>query len=300
MRILVGVDGSVRSERALRWALREARARNADVSVVHAFDVPSLRGPLDREVPLDDEHARAREHVDRMVARSGRRAAAVPVDVEVVATTDHRTPANVLLGRSRHADLVVVGARGLGGFAGLLLGSVSQQVAAHANVPVAVIPGPAAPGGASIALPRSVVVGVDGSSHAAAALRWAVDHAAVHVRPVTAVYVHPPVPATLTAGIASGVEHAAVDRLWTHGHAEAQQALEDLVAKATAGVEVTVDAVAISGSAPAHRLLEYAAGHDGLLVVGSRGRGGFPGLLLGSVSMQCLHHGALPVVVVHG
>jgi len=299
MRILVGVDGSARSERALRWALREASARDASVSVVHAFDVPSLRGPLDREVPLEDEHARAREQVARMVARSGRRATAVPVDIEAVVTTDRRSAAHVLLRRARHADLVVVGARGLGGFAGLLLGSVSQQVAAHARVPVAVIPGPASPGGANM-YPRSVVVGVDGSAHATAALRWAVDHAAAHVLPVTAVYVHPPVPATLTAGIASGVDHAMLDKLWTHGHAEALEALEDLVAKATAGVDVAVDSVAIPGTTPARRLLEHAAGHDGLLVVGSRGHGGFPGLLLGSVSLQCLHHGALPVVVVHG
>jgi nucleotide-binding universal stress UspA family protein len=300
MRILVGVDGSARSERALRWALREARARDAALSAVHVFDVPSLRGPLDREVSLEEEHARAREHVDRMVAQAGWRGTAAAVDIQAVPTTDHHSAAHVLLRHARHADLVVVGARGLGGFAGLLLGSVSQQVAAHASVPVAVVPGPASSGGART-IPQSVVVGVDGSAYATAALRWAVEHAAVHLHhPVTAVYVHPPVPATLTAGIASGIDHAMLDELWTHGHAEAHEALEDLVAKATAGVDVAVDSVAIPGTTPARHLLEYAAGHDGLLVVGSRGHGGFPGLLLGSVSMQCLHHGALPVVVVHG
>jgi nucleotide-binding universal stress UspA family protein len=298
MRILVGVDGSARSDRALRWALREATARDATVSVVHAFDVPSLRGPLDREVHLEGEHRHARALVEEMVARTGRRGSAVPVEIDTIATTDHPSAARVLLRRARHADLVVVGARGLGGFAGLLLGSLSQQVAAHADVPVAVIPGPASPGGAG-PLPRSVVVGVDGSAHATAALRWAAEHAAVHLHPITAVYVHPPTPATLTAAFADGIDRAAADAFWTHEHAEAQQALEDLVAKVTAGIDVAVDAVAIPGRAPARTLLERAAVHDGLLVVGSRGRGGFPGLLLGSVSMQCLHHGTRPVVVVH-
>lgn len=297
MRILVGVDGSARSERALRWGLREARVRDAAVCVVHVFDVPSLRGPLDREVPLEDEYAQAREHVDRMIAPLGRRATAVPVDVKVIPTTDHRSAAQMLQGASRHADLVVVGARGLGGFAGLLLGSVSQHVAAHASVPVAVIPGPASAGDARNILPGTVVVGVDGSASATAALRWAVDHAAAHGRPVTAVHVHPPVPETLTAGIASGVDHAVLDRLWTDGYADAQQALEDLVTKVTAGTDVAVEAVVVRGTAPAHRLLQFAACHDGLLVVGSRGHGGFTGLLLGSVSLQCLHHGTLPVVV---
>jgi len=298
MKILVGVDGSARSERALRWALREATARDATVSVVHAFDVPSLRGPLDREVHLDGEHDRARALVEEMVARMGNRGADVPVEIDAVATTNRRSAARVLLRHARHADLVVVGARGLGGFAGLLLGSVSQQVAAHADVPVAVIPGPASPGGAG-PLPRSVVVGVDGSAHATAALRWAAEHAAVHLRPITAVYVHPRRPATLTAAIADGVDRAAADTFWTHDHAEAQQALEDLVAKVTAGIDVATDGVAIPGTTPAPILLEHAAVHDSLLVVGSRGRGGFPGLLLGSVSLQCLHHGARPVVVVH-
>ena len=298
MRILVGVDGSARSERALRWALREARARDAAVSVVHVFDVPSLRGSLDREVSLDDERARAREQLQDTVAHANRRATAAAVDIEAVATTDHHSAARVLLRRAQHADLVVVGARGLGGFAGLMLGSVSQQVAAHASIPVAVIPGPASSADART-LPQSVVVGVDGSGHATAALRWAVDHAVVHGRPLTAVYVHPPVPPTLTAGIVRGIDLAVSDKLWTHGHAEARQAVEELMAKATTGIDVAVDVVAIPGSTPAHRLLQHAASHDGLLVVGSRGHGGFPGLLLGSVSQQCLHHGTLPVVVVH-
>ena len=79
MKILVGVDESARSERALRWALREATARDATVSVVHVFDVPSLRGPLDREVHHEGEHRHARALVEEMVARTGRRGTAVPV-----------------------------------------------------------------------------------------------------------------------------------------------------------------------------------------------------------------------------
>ena len=84
------------------------------------------------------------------------------------------------------------------------------------------------------------------------------------------------------------------------GGRTAQEALDDLVAKVTADIDVTARAVVVPGTTPARTLLEQAGARDGLLAVGSRGRGGFLGRVLGSVSLQCLQYGALPVVVVHG
>jgi nucleotide-binding universal stress UspA family protein len=298
MRILVGVDGSARSERALRWGFEEARLHGAGMAVLHAFEVSRLRGPLNSEVSIDAERGRARDDVGAMIARVRHLGGDVPVDIATVPVTDHGSVASVLLRRARAADLVVLGARGLGGFAGLLLGSVSQQVAAYAEVPVVVVPGPASSSRDDGVGSQPVVVGIDGSPQATAALQWAVRHAAARRGRVTAVYVCPPPPPTLTSGMVDAVDRALAGRLWTHGQAEATEALEELVAKVEATTDVRIRAVATSGT-PAHRLLELATDLRALLVVGSRGRGGFPGLLLGSVSLHCLYHSTTPMVVVH-
>lgn len=294
--VVVGVDGSSAADAALRWALREAAARQVALSVVHAFRVAALRGPLDRDVDLDDARQAARQRTEAALDRVGDTDERVAVTVDTVAVLDHRSVASALLRRAGRCDLLVVGARGLGGFAGLLLGSVSQQIAAHARVPVAVIPEPRG-AGARTGRMDSIVVGVDGSEHATSALRWAVHDGELHDCTVTAVYVYPPPVATLTSDVLRGIDRAMLDAFWTHGWTEASHALDELVDKATVDSDVDVRRVAVAGDA-AHQLLREAAGHD-LLVVGSRGRGGFPGLLLGSVSQRCLQHTRGPMVVVH-
>lgn len=160
--IVVGVDGSAPSRRALRWALEEARTRGARLTVVRVYDpptepaTPSLTGSLAyspsylgaaqsqqlspqalRQRELNWEHARMRaeQEVHRMLTDLN----AAAVDVETAVIADRRA-ARVLLDFARTADLVVVGSRGRGGFSGLLLGSVSQQVAQHSPCPVVVVP----------------------------------------------------------------------------------------------------------------------------------------------------------------
>lgn len=136
--IVVGVDGSPGAREALDYALQEARLRGADVRVVAAWQVPSaayagtygLGGP---ELLSELEQA-ARDNVARALE-----AAAVD-DVEVRTTVREGSPAHVLLEEAADADLLVVGSRGLGGFRGLLLGSVSQQCAHHAPCPLVVVP----------------------------------------------------------------------------------------------------------------------------------------------------------------
>ena len=143
--IIVGVDDSEESRGALRWALEEGRARGSQVVAIHAWRPPVMSpvmdvAPLPSAMPADftalTETIReaAQELVERVVREEG--GDDPGVDVRPLAVEDE--PANALLDAARGADLLVVGSRGLGGFKGLLLGSVSHQVAQHAPCPVVI------------------------------------------------------------------------------------------------------------------------------------------------------------------
>lgn len=135
-RIVVGVDASDHADRALRWAIAEARLRGAELEVVHAYsalDIAALPAVVSY-VEDEDLVKHAQAVVDERLAAVG-----VPKDVPIQRTVRSGNPASVLLASAKGADLLVVGARGLGGFRGLLLGSVSQQVATHAECPVVIV-----------------------------------------------------------------------------------------------------------------------------------------------------------------
>jgi nucleotide-binding universal stress UspA family protein len=133
--IVVGVDGSAGAKQALAWALEEGRLRHADVDVVHVWSYPyygtaPLVPPL---VDLEAIKADAQELLDGIVA---------DLDTEGVTVHAHLfegPAARCLLDAAQDALMIVVGSRGRGGFAGLLLGSVSQQVVHHARCPVVVV-----------------------------------------------------------------------------------------------------------------------------------------------------------------
>jgi nucleotide-binding universal stress UspA family protein len=136
-RIVVGVDGSHGSQVALRWALEEARRSGAALEVVHAWHVPYLAGSTYVPVPAFDLgtwESSERAALDRAVDDED------TTDVDVTRTLICDTAARALLQAAKGADLLVVGTRGRGGFAGLLLGSVSHAVAQHAPCPVVVVP----------------------------------------------------------------------------------------------------------------------------------------------------------------
>jgi nucleotide-binding universal stress UspA family protein len=138
-RIIVGVDGSDHAMRALRWALGEAHARDATLVVAHvAAGPPPTASALAPPGPTVAELEELGRHlvVDEILAGVD----TAGVTVEPVAVAGH--PAEELCSLAEGADLLVVGERGLGGFGGLLLGSVSQQVVAHASCPVVVVPSP--------------------------------------------------------------------------------------------------------------------------------------------------------------
>jgi nucleotide-binding universal stress UspA family protein len=293
MNILVGIDGSPDAEAALTWALREAALRTARLTVLYAFRVREFAWPLNREVSLDKERDEARAMVEESLER-----VVVPdrrdVDVDATAVTG-RGAADAILRHRGEAQLIVVGSRGLGGFPGLLLGSVSQQVAAHADVPVAVIPRHLEVDGRDDGT-RAIVVGVDGSDASMRALRWAVDEARLRVVKLTAVYVYRSLRHAAPFDAFVGIEQQQLEELESHARGTALDKLDTLLADAGDTSGVTVERRVESGS-PAKVLTADAADERTLLVVGSRGRGGFRGLLLGSVSQQCLHHARGPVVV---
>jgi nucleotide-binding universal stress UspA family protein len=144
-RIVVGVDGSENSIEALRWAIDEARRMDATIDAVMAWSLPwysSLSDPLMAGAAPFDPAGMQRDvelALERAVTTACRGRRDLPV-IERIAIEDR--PAHALLETAKGADLLVVGARGAGGFAGLLLGSVSTQCVNHATCPVAVIRSP--------------------------------------------------------------------------------------------------------------------------------------------------------------
>lgn len=137
-RIVVGVDGSETSRRALRWAAAEARVRQAALEVVHAWSVPYLFALPHAPADLDPGWVRdaAQGTLDAAVDSLDSDEAPVPLARHLV----NGGAAAALLEVAKGADMVVVGSRGLGGFSGLLLGSVGHQVAHHAPCPVVIVP----------------------------------------------------------------------------------------------------------------------------------------------------------------
>jgi nucleotide-binding universal stress UspA family protein len=134
-RIVVGVDGSADGLHAVTWAASHARASGAVLRLLAAWFPPTPMVPM--LVDLRGSYPeRAAEHLRQAAATASRVAPGVEVETESVEVP----PAQALLAASRDADLVVVGRRGLGGLRGLLLGSVSQQCAEHAECPVVIVP----------------------------------------------------------------------------------------------------------------------------------------------------------------
>jgi nucleotide-binding universal stress UspA family protein len=207
--------------------------------------------------------------------------------------------AGALLHAANERDLLILGRRGRDGFLGLLLGSVTEQCLHHARSPVVVVPPTAETGSAR----GRIVVGVDGSPASVAALSWALAEGRIRDLAVLAVHVwHQPV-----------VHHAGVRSL-TYPvpdlHLDAQAVLDrSFDALPAAGREgngdghPTPDGVAVERrlayGAPASTLITAVDAAD-ILVVGSRGRGGFRSLLLGSVSEECVQRAPCAVVVVRG
>lgn len=265
--IVVGVDFSQDSRTALAWAAAEGLVHRSRVVAIHA-------GPAVYE-PLRDSPVARERRAERLpaLARLVEEVAGSDVEARVV----DGPPGKALVRESAEAELAVVGRHGTGPIGRAVLGSVSHEVVRHARCPVAVVPRAAHVDGYA----SRVVVGTDGSDHAAAAVRWAAAEANRRSVPLHVVYAVP----------LSGVETVFDD--------DANGAfVEDVAEKARAGSAGAVEVTAsLSRLSPSRALLD-AAGSDGLLVVGSRGRGAVARTLLGSTSAVCIEKSAGVAVVV--
>jgi nucleotide-binding universal stress UspA family protein len=272
--IVVGIDGSSWSKAALEWAAEEAACRGADLTVLSAFEWPIMGIPFS-EVPAGyDPRRQAREMLLRMAAH----ARAVDGSLRVTSRLENGAPVRRLLAAAQQASMIVVGTRGLGGFSGLLVGSVSRQLAEHCDRPVVVV----RPDGVADS-DGPVVVGVDGPA-SDPALGWAFEHAAARGVPLVAVRVWTAGPEPAPDLADAREEEAAVASYeqferWCQKYPQVVSEIRD-----RRGHPVAV--------------LAEESRTAQLLVVGARGRGGFAGLLLGSVSQGVLGHARSPVAVV--
>lgn len=288
-RVVVGYDASVSAKVAVGWAADEAARLGVPLAVVYAVDYTGLvGGPVSTSPWLPGVSI---DEARRVTEAGARLARARRPRLSVEARTEVGSPGTVLIGESRDAALVVVGTRGHGDLAGTMLGSVASRVAAHARCPVVVVRGPEVSSAA-----RPVVVGVDGSPAAAAALRAAATRAAEVGVPLRVVCAWVP---TAPGGwdraywLAADPQRdpddaarAAAGRVAAEAVAEAQRVAPGLRAESR-----------VRGGDPATVVLD-AAGDAGLVVVGARGRGSLASLFLGSVSHGVVHGARVPVLVV--
>lgn len=278
--VLVGVDGSQSALRAVRWGAAEAGRRGVPLRLVKAFGWAAdeaVDQAWYREVLL--ERARA------VLEEAAQVAAGEALDIAVEQQVVVGSAISVLVEESRRALIVVLGDRGLTRLEGLLVGSVAVALAAQAFCPFVVVRGSEGEPGEASSLP--VVVGVDGSAMSEVAVAFAFETAAA--RGVSLVAVHAWSDLTFAPEVALVVD-------WGSIEAVEQQRLSDRLAGwASKYPEVPIEKVLVRGR-PAHALLERSAGAQ-LVVVGSRGRGDFAGLVLGSVSNALLHRAECPVGV---
>ena len=284
--VVVGVDGSASSLAAVEAAAREARWRGAGLRLVHAFIWPAMHVPLDPS-PLGPPEGGLRNMVERLLAEAEESARAVAPEVAVTRAVVTGEPLTVLEAQSRAAQLVVVGSRGMGGFVGLMVGSTAVHLAAHGRCPVLVVREQGQRTG-------PIVVGVDGSSDGAGAVDFAFAEAALRGVDMVALHAWTTWNASMPAP-----RDAAAPYANEPGALAAQE--ERLLSEVIAGHQETYPGVSVKREVVhggTREALIEASRTAQLLVVGARGRGGFAGLLLGSVRQAMLHHAHCPVAVV--
>lgn len=282
--VVVGVDGSPSARHAVRWAAREAACRRLMLVIVHVCALVPVAVP--HAVALRRYQVALVEQGHQWLAEAAGAARESASDAAVHTDLTGGSAADQLIGLSASAELMVLGSRGLGGFTGLVVGSTAVAVATHGHCPVVVVRGADAQ-----TEPRQdspVVVGVDGAPSSQTAIPFAFQAAATRNAPLVAVHAVNDVPIAAVWKSASDrqtVEHHD-SRLLSQWLAEHQEKYP----------EVPVEQV-VARDRPAHILLDHAKSAQ-LVVVGSRGRGGFRGLLLGSTGQALIYHAACPVAVV--
>lgn len=287
-RIVVGIDGSEPSYAAAEWAAHEAGRRAMPMRLVSCYSVPLAGEPgvissyaVGAQVDaIRDEHS---AFVDVAVTRI--RAQVVGLELERLITM--ASPAVELPRNAEPGGLLVVGSSGTSGRFTDLIGSVATAACHHASVPVVVVPAASSKRGSSM---KKIVVGTDGSESAQHALEWAYEEA--RLAGAELVVLHSwEYPYPETAGDTSSTR----DRMRRDAERELDESVAGHMGRA-GGDGVTVRKHLVE-AAPAKALIDESEGAD-LVVVGSRGRGGFASMLLGSVSRAVVQHAHCPIAVI--
>lgn len=284
--IVVGVDGSSEALQAVDWAADEARFRRAPLRIVHI----ALRWEYSAGAPPEPglDAARPEAAALRVLELAEERARARAPDVDVSTRLGIGHVPRTLLDEAHDAVLLAVASRGTGAFSGIMLGSVSRQVAEHASCPVVVVPHHTDPE------PRyaEIVVGLDGSEPAMYAAEFALEEAAMRQVGVRALHVWEQHSAAPRATRPASYSEVSVDQ-------EGMRILvESLAPWKSKFPTVPVVEQVVQGRTPTEAL-SAATVRAALLVVGARGHGGFSGLRLGSVSHAVLQRARGPVAIVH-
>ena len=280
--ILVGVDGSREALQAAEWAAARAKLNNAQLQLVCAYALPSYTAASMESgfavIDNDVIRASAQTVVDETLTHLAK------LGYQAEGRVEPGDPTAVLVQLSEQADLIVVGTRGTGGFADRLLGATSSALPAYSRCPVVVVPGRGAD--QQFTPVKKIVIGVDGSSRSRKSLRRAIEEAALWGAQLTAVDA---VPMASSAGVLAWLP-ATVDR--ESILRDVRDELKAICKAESAGSGVEIHAHALDGN-PAALLTEFSTAVE-LVVVGTRGRGGFAGVLMGSTSQSVLAHSTCP------
>lgn len=284
--VVVGVDRSDPGLAAVQYAAAWASRAKLPLRVLHAFEPTqyAMHAPIQGRL---DVKAVLRKTAQRMLDDTVDVLAAVYPDLDVEVVLEEGSETEMLLRESEHAHAVVLGSRGVGGFADLVIGSTTLHVVSHARCPVIAVPAPTG----DEDFRKGVVVGVDGSDVSTTAIGFALEIAATTGQKLRAVHVWHD--ATRTGvGLMMPLTY---DLNQVMGE-ERLVLAESLAGWFEKFPDVDVEALVVPGHPVS--VLSAAAADAQLLVVGSRGRGSIRSLVLGSVSHGVLHHASAPVAVV--
>jgi nucleotide-binding universal stress UspA family protein len=280
--VVVGVDGTDDGLRAAVFAAHEASARGVGLEIFHMYRAYTAVNPM---LAMNEAEG-LRESGESVIAETVGEVKKQGLDVGLSTSVVLGNPSAVLVEASRHACLVVLGRSGLSGFERIFAGSTSIAVAARSKCPVVVTPA----GWQQEFGIGPIVVGVDGSRRGHAALALGLEYASRMQTPLVALQVWETPnwwtvdDRDITAGAATGVERARL------------VLAEELAGAGEDYPDVHVVLESLQGR-PADALVARASG-AALLVIGARGRGGVPGLQLGSIARAVLAHAPCPVIVV--
>lgn len=286
--VVAGIDGSASAVQAAVWVGTEACRRGRPLRLVQIYTLPQVSVPGGFGSP-DQVREGLAQQAEEWLAEARTAVLAEHPSLEITTAAREWSPVTALTQESQHAELVVLGSRGLGGFTGLLVGSTAVAVVAHAHCPIVVVRGrtPHDPPPAT----GPVLVGADGSPDSDAAVAFACEEARLRGTGLIAVH-------TWNDVLADGTlrPYPLQENLAHIATVERAKLAEQVVGWQLKYPDVSFG-LEVTRGRPVRTLLERGE-HAQLIVVGCRGRGGFAGMLLGSTSQALIAHSPCPVAVV--